>query len=96
MPDQDFDEITPFEQGSDARFANQPLDPLQTDEWQIGWHDTDRDLRALDALNRGAPCPVCAAGERCVICAGEGTTSQQNNRIPDPNPSPNQLLNMGC
>ena len=77
MPDQDceefdfFDEIPPLEQGSDARFANQPFDPFQTIDWQTGWHDTDRDLRALAALHCGEPCPVCAAGEPCMICHSE-------------------------
>ena len=73
-----FDEITPFEQGSDARFQDKPFDSSRSSDWQTGWRDTDRDLCALEALHRGQPCPVCAAGEHCVICAegaGYGTAA---------------------
>ena len=71
MPQEDFDYISPFEQGSDDRFQGEPYDPSQSTDWKIGWHDTDRDLRALAAINRGDPCPVCAEDGPCVICQSE-------------------------
>lgn len=63
------DEIPSFELGGDARLRNEPFDPLQSTDWQTGWKDADRDVRALEALSRGEPCPICAVGERCVICS---------------------------